>query len=149
MRTYEALYIVQPDLADEEIQTVTDQTEKLVTDNGGVIVRSEAWGKRRLAYEVKHYNEGYYVLLRFQSNPEFIKDLERYFRLSDHIIRDLVVYFDENTLKLEAEQLRRKEEEIQAGAERRGRGRDDDDDDDDDRPRRRRGRDRDDDEDDE
>lgn len=149
MRTYEALYIVQPDLADEEIQTVTDQTEKLVTDNGGVIVRSEAWGKRRLAYEVKHYNEGYYVLLRFQSKPEFIKDLERYFRLSDHIIRDLVVYFDENTLKLEAEQLRRKEEEIQAGAERRGRGRDDDDDDDDDRPRRRRGRDRDDDEDDE
>lgn len=139
MRTYEALFIVRPDLGDEEIQAVADKYQSMVTDQGGVIVRSEIWGKRKLAYEVKHFTEGVYVLLRFEAESDFVAKLEGQFRLSEQVIRYLVTYFDENTLKLEAEQQIRKQAELQASAESEsGRGRprrgsrDDDDDDEDD-----------------
>ena len=122
MRTYEALYIVKPDLSDDEIQTVAKGTERLVTDNGGAIVRSETWGKRKLAYDVKKFAEGVYILLRFQVEAAFITRLETYFRLSEAVIRSLVVYFDEKTLRLEEEQMKRAESEIRAGASRRPRG---------------------------
>lgn len=146
MRTYEALYIVKPDVQDDEIQTIAKDVESLVTTNGGTIVRSEIWGKRKLAYEVKKQTEGVYVLLRFESSPEFVGKLENHFRLSENVIRDLIVYFDPQTLRLEEEQKQRVEAEIRNSAA--NRDRDDDDDDDDRRPSRGRRRD-DDDEDDE
>ena len=137
---YEALYIVMPDMSDDEIQTVAKTVETLVTENGGAIVRSEIWGKRKLAYKVKHQTEGCYVLLRFTAEPEFIEKLEAHFRLAEPIIRFLVSFFDEKTLRLEAEQQKRNEAEIRASANRHG--------DSDDRPRREgRGRSRDDDDD--
>ncbi|HIJ64909.1 MAG TPA: 30S ribosomal protein S6 [Candidatus Hydrogenedentes bacterium] len=116
MRTYEALYIVRPDLDDETIQTVAKEVESLVTDNGGAIVRSEIWGKRRLAYVVEKFNEGCYVLLRFNSEPVFIARLESHFRLKESIIRFLVVHFDAQMLRLEAEQQRRQEDQLRASA---------------------------------
>jgi len=131
LRTYEALYIVKPDLADDDIQTIAKDIESLVTGNGGSIVRSEIWGKRRLAYEVQKYIEGCYVLLRFTALPPFIARLENHFRLTENVIRYLVVLFDEKTLRLEEEQLRRREQEARAGAMRR---RDSDDGDSDDDP---------------
>ncbi|HOD50369.1 MAG TPA: 30S ribosomal protein S6 [Candidatus Hydrogenedentes bacterium] len=134
MRTYEALYIVHPEVKDDEIQTIAKNVEKLVTDNGGAVVRSEIQGKRKLAYEVRRCTEGCYVLLRFQAEPEFITRLEGYFRLTENIIRSLVVYFDEHTLRLEAEQERRKQAEVQTAHA----ARPFDDEDDDDRGRRRR-----------
>jgi small subunit ribosomal protein S6 len=146
LRTYEALYIVRPDRSDDEVQTIAKQVESLVTNNGGAIVRSEIWGKRRLAYEVSHFTEGNYILLRFQSQAAFITRLENFFRLEEPIIRSLVVYFDEKMLRLEEEQKNRTEELIRANATRRAQ----EDDDDDDEPvgrRRDRDRDRDDDDD--
>lgn len=146
LRTYEALYIVRPDLEDDAIQTVTRNVEKLVTDNGGTTVRLDIWGKRRLAYRVKKHMEGCYVLFRFQASPAVIPKLEMYIRLSEDIIRHLVVYFDDQTLRLEAEQQQRKEDEIRSGGAgrpwgERGRDREDDEfDDDDDDMRGRRGR---------
>jgi len=134
VRTYEALYIVHPEVKDDEIQTIAKNVEKLVTDNGGAVVRSEIQGKRKLAYEVRRCTEGCYVLLRFQAEPEFITRLEGYFRLTENIIRSLVVYFDEHTLRLEAEQERRKQAEVQTAHA----ARPFDDEDDDDRGRRRR-----------
>jgi small subunit ribosomal protein S6 len=144
LRTYEALYIVRPDRSEDEVQTIDGQVQSLVTSNGGAIVRSEIWGKRRLAYEVNHFTEGHYILMRFQSQAAFVARLESYFRLEESVIRSLVVYFDEKTLRLEEEQKQRTEELIRANATRRAQ----DDDDDDDEPigrRRDRDRDRDDD----
>lgn len=138
MRTYEALYIVKPTLSDDEVQTVANGVEKLVTDNGGAIVRSEIWGKRRLAYEVKNFQEGVYVLLRFSSPTDFVKKLREYIRLADDIIRHMVVHFDERSLALEAEQEQRNKAMQEARGAGMGRRDDDDDDEDeDDRPRRR------------
>ena len=116
MRTYEALYIVRPDVRDDDVQTIAKDVETLVTQNGGAIVRSETWGKRKLAYEVQKCSEGYYILLRFESAPPFVARLENHFRLTDAIIRYLVVLFDEKTLRLEAAQKQRKEAEIRASA---------------------------------
>lgn len=145
MRTYEALFIVRPDAKDEEVQTIAKGVEDLITSNGGTIVRSEIWGKRRLAYEVKKFNEGVYVLIRFSSPGIVPKKMEDSFRISDTVIRSLIVTFDEHTLRLEIEQARRNEAEL---ARTGGRGRDDDRDRDRDRDSgSRRGRDRDDDDD--
>ena len=147
MKTYEALYIVRPDISDDEIQTVAKGVEGLITDGQGVIVRSEIWGKRKLAYEVKHFTEGCYVLVRFQAPPQVLSKLDGHFRLAEQIIRSLVVKFDDKTLRLEEEQLRRKEAEIQHANARASRGDADGDDDDDEPPRgRRRNHDDDDDE---
>ena len=164
MRTYEALYIVSPDLEDDAIQTIAKDVESLVVNHEGAVVRSEIWGKRKLAYEVKKRTEGVYVLLRFQANPDVVSKLESYFKLADAIIRSLIAHFDEHTLRLEAEQNQRREEELRSapagrdgdrdrdrdGGRDGGRDRDrgprrhrDDDDDDDRRPRRPRGGDRD------
>ncbi len=147
LRTYEALYVVRPDKGDEEVQTIANGIEAQVTAQGGAIVRSEIWGKRKLAYEVKNFTEGHYVLVRFQAVPSFVSSLDASIKLSDDIIRHLIVYFDEKTLRLEEEQQIRKEAEIQASAQKAARGeRDsDDDDDEDDRPRGRRSSDDDDD----
>jgi small subunit ribosomal protein S6 len=154
LRTYEALYIISTSIEDDGIQTIVNDVESLVTKQGGTIVRSENWGRRKMAYEVKKQSEGNYVLLRFQASPEFVARLESYFKLSEAIIRYIVVHFDEHTLQLEAEQQRRREEEIRASAVGRRRGDDDDDDEDDDDPipvgagrRSRRDQDEDDDED--
>jgi small subunit ribosomal protein S6 len=138
LRTYEALFIVNPELEDDAIQAVVNAVEQLITGNGGAIVRSEIWGRRRLAYKVKKFTEGCYVLLRFQAEPTFNARLETYFRLQDPIIRYLVTYFDEQMLRLEEEQIKQREEDVRAGGARRGRDDDDDDDDDDRGPRRRR-----------
>ena len=116
MRTYEALYIISPQLGEDDIQTISQEVETLVTKDDGTIVRSEIWGKRRLAYEVKKHSDGYYVLLRFTAMPETIGKLEGHFKLSESIIRYLIQYFDKHRLRVEEEQLKQNEEELQASA---------------------------------
>jgi small subunit ribosomal protein S6 len=146
LRTYEALYIASPELDEDGIQTVVSSVEDLVTSNEGTIVRSENWGRRKLAYEVKGFSEGNYVLLRFTASPEFIAKLEASFKLNESIIRYLTVHLDARTLRLEEEQERRKQEELVRSSTRGSRD-DDDDDEDDDLPPRGRRRHEDDDED--
>jgi small subunit ribosomal protein S6 len=127
-------------LDDDSIQTTAQTVESLVTQNGGTVVRSEIWGKRKLAYEVKKHSEGTYILFRFSAGQEVLPRLENHFKLTETIIRYLLLHLDEHTLRLEEEQERRKEAELARGAEREARD-DGEDDDDDDRPRRRSDRD--------
>jgi len=115
LRTYEALFIVSPEVEDDGIQAIARETENLVVKGGGSIVRSEVWGRRRLAYKVKKLTEGVYILIRFQSSPNFIARLENYFRLNEQIIRHIVVYFDEKALRLEEEQERRRQQLSESG----------------------------------
>ncbi|NIA14740.1 MAG: 30S ribosomal protein S6 [Nitrospiraceae bacterium] len=112
MRTYETLYIIHPDVTEDDVQAMSNKVESLVTEAGGEIVKSEIWGKRRLAYEVRTCREGYYVLLRFSAPETFIETLDSHFRLADQVIRYLLIHMDENALRLEASQKKRKEAEI-------------------------------------
>lgn len=140
LRTYETIYIVHPEAGEEEVAKIEQQVDDSITGNGGAIVLKDNWGKRKLAYKVQHCTEGHYLLVRHQSDPSFVADLEQSFRINEQIIRYLVVFFDEQTLKLEEIQKQRTEELLKALGERTrgGRDRDDDDDDRDRRPPRDR-----------
>jgi len=150
LKTYETLFIVQPNATDDEVQAAATGVETLVSQDGGAVTVKDIWGKRRLAYEVNRFNEGIYILMRFQSPGDSVKKLETHFKLNDDIIRYLVIAFDEQMLRREEEQKALTAAALERqNAEGRRRGEDDDDDDEDDRPQRgRRGpRRRDDDED--
>lgn len=114
MRMYEAIYIIQPEASEDEVEKVVQSVESLITEDGGTVVRVDVWGKRRLAYEVKGFHEGIYVLTRFECNPAFPKKLEDAIKLNETVIRYLVVHFDERTLRLEAEQARRNQAALES-----------------------------------
>ncbi|MBU6427580.1 MAG: 30S ribosomal protein S6, partial [Cyanobacteria bacterium REEB65] len=88
-------FIVRPQLEDEQVDAVLKKTEDYVTRNGGEVVRSEKKGKKRLAYECKDQRDGHYLLLNFTLDPTGITELERFFRLTDEIVRHLVLRQDE------------------------------------------------------
>lgn len=95
MPAYELLYIVRPDLDEETIQSVVDRVNAAITDHGGQVDQTEKMGKRRLAYQIKGYNEGVYTLVQFKAEPSFIQELQRQLRINDNILRHLVVREDE------------------------------------------------------
>lgn len=90
MRKYELMYIVRPDL---EETTVTASVEKFqgIINNGGEITKHNVMGKRRLAYEINKFREGIYVLVNFNATPETVAELDRVMKISDEIIRFLIV----------------------------------------------------------
>lgn len=91
MRKYELMYIIRPDLEQEAVEATVEKIKNLITDNGGEILNHDVWGKRRLAYEIAKYNDGIYVVLQYQANAEFNAELDRVIRITDEIIRHLIV----------------------------------------------------------
>lgn len=95
MRAYEAMYIIRPDFDEEKVQATIEKYSSLIQNNGGELVNVEPWGKRRLAYELKKFREGYYVLVHFKGEPKTPAELERNFKISDDVIRYLIVKEEE------------------------------------------------------
>ena len=91
---YETVYIVRPDLSEEETAAIVERFKTLAEQHGTVDGVDE-WGKRRLAYEIADFTEGYYVLMSFTSGPEFPAELDRIFKITDGIIRSIIVCKDE------------------------------------------------------
>ncbi len=89
---YELMFILRPDLTEEELKAKIEEVKKLIADGGGEVIKEEAWGKRALAYPIKHCAEGVYHLLNFQSQPSLMKDLEKTLNLDDGILRFLAVH---------------------------------------------------------
>ena len=86
---YEVLYILNPNLSEEETQAVVEKFKTLIEQNG-TVDEMEEWGKRKLAYEINYLSEGYYVLVKFTSGPEFPAELDRIMGITDGVIRSLV-----------------------------------------------------------
>ena len=86
---YEVLYVLNPNLTEEETQAVVEKFKTLIEQNGTVDEMDE-WGKRKLAYEINYLTEGYYVLVKFTSGPEFPAELDRVLGITDGVIRSLV-----------------------------------------------------------
>ena len=86
---YEVLYVLNPNLSAEETQAVVEKFKTLIEQNG-TIDEMEEWGKRKLAYEINYLTEGYYVLVKFTSGPEFPAELDRILGITDGVIRSLV-----------------------------------------------------------
>jgi small subunit ribosomal protein S6 len=87
VRTYELVTIFRPELAEVDVRSEVAQIEKALTERGSEIKLSEFWGKRRLAYEIKHVSEGYYALVSFSGEAKSVDDLDRALSLSDNVLR--------------------------------------------------------------
>jgi small subunit ribosomal protein S6 len=88
------MFIVKPELDEEQVTTATDRVHQLVVANGGNVTKTASWGKRRLAYRVGQYREGYYVVSNFDVEPAKIGELERVLKISDTVFRHLLVKRD-------------------------------------------------------
>lgn len=86
---YELMYIINPNLSEEETAAVVEKFKALVEQNG-TLDEMEEMGKRKLAYEINYLTEGYYVLVKFTSGPDFPAELDRIFGITDGVIRSLI-----------------------------------------------------------
>jgi small subunit ribosomal protein S6 len=91
---YELMFIVKPDLDEEQVSTATDKVHQLIVANGGNVTKTASWGKRRLAYQVGPYREGYYVVSNFDVETTKVVELERVLKISDNVFRHLLVKRD-------------------------------------------------------
>jgi small subunit ribosomal protein S6 len=96
MRRYETIFILNPDLEDEQAQSAIEKAKGIITQNSGEILKVEDWGKRKLAYEVKKKTKGHYILIHFTGSPALVSELERNFRVMDAVIKFQSVRLDEN-----------------------------------------------------
>lgn len=95
MRKYEVMYIVRPDLEEEATKATVERYQNAVTENGGEVEKLDDKGKRRLAYEINDYREGYYVLMNINAEPAVVDELERLFNINEDIMRHIVIKEDE------------------------------------------------------
>ena len=86
---YELMYIINPNLSEEETAAVVEKFKALVEQNG-TLEEMEEMGKRKLAYEINYISEGYYVLVKFTSGPDFPAELDRVLGITDGILRSLI-----------------------------------------------------------
>lgn len=99
--SYETLFVVNPQLTEEATKAMIEKFTALIAEHGTVESVNE-WGKRRLAYPIDDLNEGYYVLVNFKAACNFPAELERIFRITDGIMRAIVVRLDEKKIKAAA-----------------------------------------------
>ena len=95
MRNYELVYILRPDLEDENLESVRAKIEQLITASGGQVLQVDSWGLRRLAYSIQRFGEGYYVLAKINLDTEAIQELRRGLGLTEEVIRYLLIRTDE------------------------------------------------------
>jgi len=111
MRNYEIMFIVRPDVTEEEVDKLTAQMEGVVAGAGGKVEKVEKLGRRRLAYRVAKQREGIYLLFRLQGSGDTVKEFERRLKVIDTVIKYLTVRIDEDLERAEKfKALRTKQE---------------------------------------
>ena len=94
MRQYETIFIINPDIDESQTDRVIEGVKTAIESGGGKVLKVDPWGKKRLAYAVKQHNDGYYVLIVFESSPEFVTQLNGHYRITELIIKHIVVQFE-------------------------------------------------------
>jgi len=94
MTAYEVMVVFKPQLEEEELANAISRVEETIKNIKGEITQSEHWGKRRLAYEIAGFNEGYYLLLQTKLPRHEVQELDRVLRISDEVIRHIIVKLD-------------------------------------------------------
>jgi len=90
MRSYEVMLAINPQLEDEELDSLLNKLKNLITDAKGEITKTDKWGKRKLAYEIKDFTEAIYVVLNFNADEKIIPEFERVVKLEEKVIRYLL-----------------------------------------------------------
>jgi len=101
MRNYEIMFIVSPNAPEEDIDKINGQIEGVITAGGGKAEKIEKLGKRRLAYTVKKFREGSYVLFTIQADGAIVREIERRLRVMDLVIKYLTVRMDDDMKRLD------------------------------------------------
>ena len=91
---YETVFIVNPELNEEAAKGLLDKFSAIITDNGGAIEKVDEWGKKKLAYLIEDYSEGYYYVVNFTAPAAVPAELDRVFNITDGILRSIVVKLD-------------------------------------------------------
>jgi len=99
-RTYELMFIVRPDMAEEDVEKLISTLETSVTSAGGTVKNAEKMGKRRLAYLVRKFHEGMYVLLTIEGSGQVIHEVERRLRVTEPVIKFITVRVDEEQKRI-------------------------------------------------
>lgn len=95
MKAYELLFFVNPSIDDEARAGVMKRIDSTIVGNGGVVDSIEDWGKRKLAYPIDKITEGDYTLINFHTDPANIAELDRVLRITDNVVRSMVVRRDD------------------------------------------------------
>ena len=93
-RNYEMVYIIRPNLEEDQVQAVVDKFSALINNNDGEVTTVDSWGKKRLAYEIDDFREGYYFLVTFQGAPATAEELDRVLKITDEILRFMIIRKD-------------------------------------------------------
>ncbi len=91
LRDYELVLIISPEVSEEEFEATLNNVSQLISGNGGAVSHVEQWGKRKLAYPIEHFMEGSYVLTRFKMRPALSKELEAKLKISEEVLRHLLI----------------------------------------------------------
>jgi len=100
-RTYELMFIVRPDMVEEDLDKLISTLETAVSSTGGIVKSVERMGKRRLAYTVRRFHDGIYVLLTVEGGGGLIHELERRLRVTEPVLKFLTVRIDEEQKRLD------------------------------------------------
>ena len=112
MRTYETVIIIDAHQPEEIIEGLVEKIRKMITDNGGSILDVNRWGKRRLAYEIKKKQHGYYVYFLYEiDKKEFPEELERNLRMIENLLRYLVIKIDKKILEFKMNRKKEKHDD--------------------------------------
>ena len=106
MRLYETIFIASPTLTDEQSDELVKQFEGVIAEQGGELLKTDKWGRKKLAYEVQKFSEGYYTLFEMNAGPNLIAELERRFRNNDSVIKFLSVRMDEQAKAADRQKVR-------------------------------------------
>ncbi|MBR5072980.1 MAG: 30S ribosomal protein S6 [Bacteroidales bacterium] len=96
MKQYETVFIATPVLSDVQMKDAVAKYTDLIKANGGEVVYEEDWGLKQLAYSIQHKTSGFYYLIEFKAEPEFVATLETQYRRDERILRYLTVALDKN-----------------------------------------------------
>ncbi|MDD6793983.1 MAG: 30S ribosomal protein S6 [Clostridiaceae bacterium] len=91
MRKYETIFILNPSFDEETVKANIEKFKGVIENGGGTVENVDFWGKRKLAYEIAKVNEGYYTLVNFTADSELPRELDRIFRITDGVMRHIIV----------------------------------------------------------
>ncbi|PLT33239.1 30S ribosomal protein S6 [Bacillus sp. V5-8f] len=95
MKKYEIMYIIRPNIEEEAKKAVVERFNTILTDNGAELTEAKEWGKRRLAYEINDFRDGYYMLLKVNAPAEAIQEFDRLAKINEDIIRHMATKEEE------------------------------------------------------
>jgi small subunit ribosomal protein S6 len=114
MNRYETVFITTPVLSETQMKEAVDKFKKLITDNGGEMVHEENWGLKKLAYPIQKKSTGFYYLIEFAAEGEFINKLETEYRRDERVIRFLTFKMDKYSVKYAEKKRSKNQEKVEA-----------------------------------